>query len=358
MAGLAVLGLIWLAGCGGGGGGPGKQPTAGAGTIQGSVQLAGQDPQNLQVMVDGVQTDATVGADGRFVVRGVRPGRHRVQVISRDGLTAGDAEVDVDPDEPADTGPIQLYRAGRITGMVFKEEQGQRTPLAGVEVVAQGEVPIVMQGSSAAPEPLIYPPPDFKGPTYSAFTDQDGVYDMRGVNPGPYLVAVVVPGLEAGEAYVWVEPGQTTVADFVLRPAIEPGVGTVQGTVRGESPASAPAQAGSPIPLEGAEVVVRLGQPWKPPRPGPEPIPILRPGRPRAQQTENARPVPIGRWGIFRTLTDKEGHYSLNVPSGHGEMGVWKDGYQPEQRAVDILPNQVRVEDFLLKLLEGVILPE
>jgi hypothetical protein len=319
------------------------------------VELAGENPEDYQILVDGVPVDVEIQDDGTFVVPGLPSGDHAIDVVRKDGLRAGRVPVKVEPGDPIKLPePIKLEGAGQIVGIVVKRTSAGEEPLAGVEVVARSDLIWIQAGDkvtlapaqSNSTEPLIYPPPE--GAMYSAFTEEDGSYCMKGVKPGGYFVAVVVPGLTPGEAYVWVEANRTAVADFVLREAVEEGVGTVEGTVMGET------EGQSPEPLYGAAVTVTPVNYGYRPGPTPEPLPIVGAAQASIPGTGHVMPPDI-RWYEFRTLTDKQGHYSLNVPSGDASMFVWGDGYEGEGREIQVLPDQTTVQDFILKHLELVM---
>jgi len=280
-----------------------------------------------------------------------------IDVVRRDGFQAGRAVADVEPGENTEVPPIELVGSGQIAGIVSKRGESGLEPLANVEVVARGDMVVIMADGTAtlAPEgetgdvPLIYPPPPAQ--TYSAFTDESGSYVMKGVQAGMYLVSVAVPGFVPGQAFVSVEPGHTTAVDFILVPAIEPGVGTVKGTVTGETSAD----DSTPKPLEGAVVtVVMNGEGWEPPEPGePEPMPVIGSRAVAAQADAGTSIVPPDTiWRRFRTLTDQSGQYSLNVPSGYGRIAVWCEGYVPVREGLTIKPLETVVKDFLLEALE------
>ncbi|MGD9518087.1 MAG: carboxypeptidase-like regulatory domain-containing protein [Armatimonadota bacterium] len=360
VVGVAVV-LVLLAGCGGGNGviRRGQNPTPG-GTLEGQVDLAGEDPTDYEVMVDGRVVQTTITANGGFTVNGVPAGEHTVDVVRKDGMASGRVVVDVDPDDPTIIPePIKLEGAGQIVGFVVKVVGGVEQPAAGVEVVARSDLAWIMtdEGLTVAPadadEPgaLIYPPPE--GAQYSAFTEEDGSYQMKGVAPGGYFVAAAVPGFTPGEAYVWVEANRTAAADLVLYEAVEAGVGTVKGTVLGET------ATGSTEPLLGAEVVITTGDVWYA-EPLPEPVRLSGPlpAGVKGMATEDDSFVsPSISWGEFRTLTDRAGTYTLNVPSGYASMSVWLENYEGDYRDIQVQPDQVQVQDFLLRLLKGAIYP-
>ena len=353
--GLVAAGaLLVLAGCSGSGGTTHTQ----GGVVRGTVNLGGASPASLNVLVDGRPVNVHIGSNGAFAVPGLPAGEHVVDVVSDDGMNAGRATVVADDGSTVDIeDPIDLEGAGQIAGFVVKQIDGAEEPLAKVEVVARGGLVWIMTGGgqtltkegSTDAQPLIYPPPEGEGEeTYSAFTGDDGSYLMKGVKPGSYLVAVTVPGLTVGEAWVYVDANRTAVADLQLREAIEPGVGTIEGTVTGQ-PAS-----GDPVALEGA--VVSLSYPdggYEPASTAPAILGTAQAGDPG--QGDVMPPDII--WEEFRTLTDQAGHYSLNVPSGYASVSAWADGYSWEGADVTIQPRETLTQDFLLTFWEDVVEP-
>lgn len=364
IAGLA-LGLV--AGCGGGGGGGGTSGSGGttsqASVLTASVNLNGTNPSNLQVVLDGQPVDATISSDGAFSLQGVPSGSHVLDVVTRDGLRAGRAICDVQSGTPTTVPPISLTGTGEIAGTVQKKDaDGTLEPLANVEVVARGNMAIMMRNGqeTLAPEgdtsttTLVWPPPP--AVSYSAFTDDTGAYTMKGVAAGNYLVAVLVPGMTARQAFVSVEDGQTTTCDFTLSPIVEPGVGTVKGTVQGETSTT----NATPNPIAGAVVrVIMSGAGWEPPASSTttQSVAVVGSAATAAAASGSGStstgiaPAPI-LLHEFRTLTDAKGQYSLNVPAGEGKIVVWAPGYEPTTADLTLKAGDVAVKDFVLKILD------
>lgn len=366
--------MLFALGCGGGGGG-GTNTNAQAGALQGAISLAGRSPSSVEMKIDGVPVEATVNEDGSFEMPGLPPGEHVIEVVADDGLCAGRATFTIQPGRLIKLPPIELKGTGKIAGVVSKKTESGLQPVAGAEVVARADVMVIQDDDGAALVPadagnsraLIYPPPP--GLMYSAFTNDDGTYVMDGVAAGNYFVTVMVPGFEPGWAYVEVEEGKTTSCDFVLEPENKtwPAVGTVRGTVLGECEDA----SSSPAPIAGAEVVITMREPV------PVPLPPIRPRPPVAAREdrdgddggseppyggddwppdEPIVPPPI-IWGRYRTLTDNNGQYSLNVPEGYGTIRVWAVGYEPARDRLFVEANKTVVKDFVLKLAEWVIEP-
>ncbi len=352
--GMLVVMVAITAGCGGG---PDTDnTTAQFGTLEGTVDLAGSSPDDYDLFLDGTPTGTPLGADGSFVLLDVPTGEHAVDVISNDGLESGRATVIVERGRRAQIpNPIIIRSAGQICGMVVKRENGVVEPLPGVQVIARSDLIWILtddgarlEPSDAPAGPLIYPPPP--GVTYSAFTDEDGSYRMKGVRPGPYFVMVVVPGLTRGQAYVVVRPYRTAVADFVLVPVVPPPVGTVTGTVRGES------SAGDEMPLAGASVTIVYENGWRPPVPA-EPVPVI--GSAANELAAGGGPLapPDIIWRVFRTLTDNNGQYRLTVPARAAYMTVWARHYAPQRRSITVPAGEVIIEDFLLRAADETLPP-
>jgi len=375
----AVLVLAILAGCGGSGGSGGFTGPRAA-TLHGRVNLGGNPPANYQVLLDGQPVNVPIAPDGSFTITGVPPGEHVVDIVRDDGMEGGRAPFVAEPGQPITIPePIDLEGAGQIVGFVVKQDSpgGVETPLAGVEVTARSDVMWIMNGGTAtlAPAraaqepgtteppiteppidppiepPIIYPPPP--AVSYTAVTGDDGRYEMIGVKPGGYLVTVAVPGFQAGAAYVWVSANRTTAYDFVLLPVVEPGVGTVEGTVTGEVEGG-----GSPVALKGAEVVVNF--PYGGWQPTPVPLAVELAGARQANVGVDLS-VPVMPPDIiyreFRTLTNADGKYSLNVPTGYGQIFVWALNYEPAYQELKVEDGVTITQDFLLRLWQTTIPP-
>lgn len=355
-----------LVGCGGGSSVATKPPGTG-GTVVGQLTGA-SNPENFSIYVDGNPIAATPAPDGSFRILNLPPGRHTVGLIADSGMMGGYTVVEVEPGETTDAGEIIPAPGGQIAGMVMKQEaDGSLTPLAGVEVLADPQVYVIMGG---AVRPEIYPPPprDPRLVQYKAITDERGSYLIPAVQPGDYVVTVSVPGLVQGMQWVYVEAGHTAVADFQLQEAVEPGVGTVQGIVQGKN------SDGELVPLEGALVTITVSAPWEPIRPDPLPVSDLPSAAQarlmaKAQQAGGGGQGPSGGDGAvivpppyffqqFQTLTDARGHYSLNVPSGHLTIEVWMEGYNWVSEPITVQPRETLTKDFVLEPWEIVEPPQ
>jgi hypothetical protein len=325
------------------------------GGVHGTL-AAGVNPQDYSIYLDGAKLSATPAADGSFRLPLVPAGQHTLALVAKSGMTARYMPIEVKPGVSTDVGDVTPAPAGEIGGMVMKQAaDGSLSPLAGVEVLADPNVYVIMggtPGTAGAARPSIYPPAptDPSAVQYKAITDDTGNYLIPGVAPGEYTVTVSVPGLEQGVQWVYVNPGQLAAANFQLQEVVEPGVGTVEGTVSGKT------SEGGQAPLEGAMVTITVGTPWEPPLPlKPVPAPpdaVARHPLPaQAGREPGSRPIivpPPYRFEQFQTLTDKDGHWSLNVPAGHLSLSVWAEGYAPFDQAITLQADQTLTVDCVL----------
>ena len=349
-----------LVGCGGSSSSP-TTPAGNTGGVKGALAAA-VNPQDYSIYVDGKKLAATPAADGSFELPQLPVGRHMLALIDESGMVGTYLPIEVDSGETVDVGDITPLPTGQIVGTVMKRgADGDLTPLAGVEVLADPNVYVIMGGAEGvAPgadgsmRPDIYPsPPRDAGLVQcTAITDEAGHYVMPGVAPGEYTVTVSVPGLEQGVQWVWVTSGEEATADFQLLEAVDPGVGTVRGTVLGKT------EDGGRAPLQGALVTITLALPWEPPLPlQPTPAPsdaVARHPLP-AQAGDDPGGVPIicpppYRFEQFQTLTDRNGQWSLNVPSGHLNVSIWAEGYEGSWQEIRVEPDATVTVDATLEL--------
>ena len=361
---VAIALPVLIVGCGGGGGGSSGDGAEGGDqgglvTIQGNVDLGDVPADEAEILLDGQPINAAIGDDGSFILAGIPEGDHIIQVVSRDGMRGGAARVRARGRRVRLTRPIDLHATGQIVGIVVKRENGKEERVAGVEVIARADVVWIQtpegrreirprraaaEGGGDATALIYPPPPDSEGPTYSAFTDDDGAYQMKGVEPGQYLVTCALAGYRPAQAWVHVSANRTAVADLVLLPEVTPGIATISGTVSGRS------SDGSAAPIAGAEVVVLLRQPWRPCCGG-EPISVVD-STEADEGDEEASEVVVGPdivFQRFRTLTDEQGHYTLNVPAGEGTAMAWARGYRRAVRRLTLQGGSSVVVDFVLE---------
>ena len=354
---VALVVAVAVGGCGGGGGAPPPPGDNQVGSAQGRIDAQGGSPANFQLVLDGRPVTVPIGPDGSFEIPDIPVGDHVLDVIGPDGMRGARVEFRVRQRMRESLVAIRPELCGQIAGIVSKLENGVLTPLVGVRVVARSDLiwiatdggeQSVRPAQASDPGVLVYPPPP--GMTYRALTDENGSHLMRAVRPGSYFVTVAVPGLERGEAFVVVRPGQTAVADFRLEPAAEPRVGVVAGKVVGVD------SAGGVTPIEGALVQVVMDNGWRPPPP-PDPIPLpMGLDFPRMAGSsgpgEGSTIVPPEIiWQVFSTLTGKDGAYLLRAPAGACTVSVWAWRYGPGGERAVVRADATTIVDFKLRQL-------
>lgn len=342
LVGVVALGII---GCGGGG--SSTPPPENTADIRGQVRTAG-GAAGYEVLLDGQPVPGALRPDGSYVIEGVAPGEHRIAVIGEDGMTGGYCTVEVREGQVAEAPVIVPELGGQIVGMVTVRDEGGLRALPGVEVTAQPATIMPMPADVSGPE--LYPPPEPPDdlPTFSTFTDDHGSFLIGAVPEGQYVVTVIVPDMVGTWRWVWVNAGHTAVADFELRPAIEPGVGTVQGRVVG-------VRDGERVPLEGARVTIFSEEPWWPIGPIEMPAIDSRPAEEGVEEGDEGEPVAPDPDTIcppyfegLSTLTDAQGRYVLNAPAGYASIEVWMPGYEPAWREIVIRAGQTLTASFAL----------
>jgi hypothetical protein len=343
---LAVAALVAgsVVGCGGGSDG---SDTNGTGTASGRVSLGALTASQLELTLDGAVLEAALAPDGTFSLPAIPIGNHVLRVIGPNGTCGGEATFTILDGGEIELPPIELEPAGILIGTITKLVDGTPQPAAGVTLVARSDVywilnaagDLAASGDPTDPAcPLIYPPP--AGSTYTAVTADDGSYTIEGMLPGEYLVTVAVPGYVTALQSATLTSGATSTLDLELTPVPEPAVGTVAGTVTDSE--------GSP--LAGAVVSVTLESGWEPPMPT-DPLPLTE--SLRLSDAVGAACVPGWMppsmfWWQFATLTDKDGHYSLNVPAGPCQISAWKWGYEYQGQALTIAADTTNTVDFKL----------
>jgi len=350
-----LFGLMIVAGCGGGGGDQPGPPPVQSSSIKGSVDDGAGG--NYEVLLDGQPVPGAMQADDTFEINGVPPGEHRVAVVETGGMAGGYVTVAVEVGEDVEIPPIVPELGGQIVGIVTVRDDDGLRPLAGVEVTAQPAIVIrAAQGEDG--EPDIWPPPDL--PSFSTFTEDDGAYRIRAVPEGEYIVTVAAPEYAENYQWVWVQAARTAVADFELRPAIDPGVGTVRGCVMGET-------SNGLEPIEGAVVCIWSDDIWRPSVfvPGGDDVVSYEGGEenegsnggegdegepgdgfPEPPLTDD---IPPPWFNDVTTLTDSQGHYSLNAPAGYASIDVFAPGYEPMWEEIVIQADEVLERNFTLE---------
>lgn len=308
-----------------GAGGPFAPPAVG--TITGRVNPpAAAVGGRLLFQVDGVRFTPRLQANS-FSLTGVPVGQRTVSVCDPGTGRGAHARVAVPAGGTANVGTLTLAPGGQLSGKVNRVTDpatGQMEALPGVEVVAEPE-------AGPPPMPLTAAQP-LGRPRLVAVTDGTGAYVFRGMPPGGYRVSVVVPGLEAGVQWTWIRPGQSSSLDFLLREAIEPGVGKITGSVTSEDGA----------PIEGAAVTVLPSEAYYPP------VVAEASVAGAAQSGAAATPLSLPR-PDFTTVTDVEGRYQLEVPSGYLYLAAYAEGFVPTDRQLALEPGETLTVDLTLE---------
>jgi len=149
-------------------------------------------PSPLAAMVAGGALEAldavTTGADGRFVVRGLRPGPGRVTARLEGRRVGLVDDLTFDVDAPAETGDIVL-EAGRSIAGTLVDETG--APIADALVSVSSFSRIMVTRLEDLPREQIGQ--EF---TTTATTDEQGHFEIAGLSGGNYTVHARTPGLE------------------------------------------------------------------------------------------------------------------------------------------------------------------
>jgi hypothetical protein len=172
-----------------------REVNAAAGSLAGHVRDAtGAGIAGAAVTADPGGRAATTDSTGRYVLSGVPIGVYRVSASRSGYLTANESGVEVRQDQTTSL-DFQL-EAGTTTGAIggtMRDTSGQ--PLTGAEVAAS--------------------PGGVRG-----LTDSNGSYELAGLTPGTYGLAVTKAGfVSQSRAGVAVVAGETTTENFDLAPA-------------------------------------------------------------------------------------------------------------------------------------------
>lgn len=335
---LGFLGVFsaGLIGCGGGNSGTASL-AGGFGTIAGSIDRSSTDSNEVIVQLEGTELQTTPDAAGNFTFGNVPAGEYTVAVLKA-GLHLGVAlSAQVVPGKVTYLGSLQLRPAGQIAGLVTTSDPqtGVLKPVGHARVVARpvGEVtdPTLDHGSpEETGEEEEGELPELPSPFRIVLTQPDGSYQIRGVAPGHYVVAVTHPQFQSAQQEVDVEVGQTTAADFSLQPLELQEWGNVEGTVTDSDR--------NPL----GHVRVEL-------------FPFAFKGRPDSPALQlpdfnrlDPAFVPLRR-GELVAYTDEQGHYALRgIRPAFYRIIAAKRGYDLGEQEVEVKAGETLTVDFVL----------
>jgi protocatechuate 3,4-dioxygenase beta subunit len=159
----------------------------------------------------GRSFDATVGQEGRFVVRDVPPGDYTL-TVSAGGRDRGRLhEAPVRVDTSTTTVHVRVTTGG-ITGRIVPEAGGNEGELRGSVQLLAGVTEL---------------PQDLRGARRNAVTNArivDGKFEAERVPVGQYLLVASVNGRQPTAQPVFVGAGSPTRVDVTAGPKVEPGV--------------------------------------------------------------------------------------------------------------------------------------
>ncbi len=306
---LSTLLAVYLisASCGGGGGGGaritpppegGTPPQNGGSTLDvaqspgevGGVikDASGRPVPELEVYLDASQNFvASTDAQGEFLISGVSSGQHLLY-IGKEGEQVSTFSFTYDASGPLNLSLQRLVKSVSQLGgtLTGNVTDGSGSPIAEVKV-------------------LIF---DRAGFFLVGFTDASGVYTIDEVPAGDYFLLGFRRGYRTHVGQVTISESQTTTYDFVMG-------GQPTGSLNGNVTDTAG------VPLSRTHVFL-----------------IYNERDPRL-------PAPPS----FQVLTDDQGNYSFEVvPAGIAFLLVFKPEFVPQDRQVNVPPNSVVTEDFVL----------
>jgi len=312
-----------------------REPVAGALVTVTEIVLDNTaDQMPHPVRID--HTDAT----GSYTVSGLPVGDYLVS-ISADGFETASLKLSVTAGHTT-TGDVALTpgkptEKGSMEGTVYlATPDGQQIPLEGVLVrLARPEDPFPMrpmpaEALDANGSPVsIYPGARSMMPfdEIYTFTDKEGKYRLEGVPIGDYIAVAVRPGLEPDHKKVTITANEVTKLDFTLT-LREPEVGIIEGTV---------VNASDNKPIAGASVyAIFYG-----------PMPMAEGGGHGARSDEGSGEGGSGSTSsgvvitpddyMLYTRTDENGHYRLLAPEAVTSIGVYAEGFEPQEVPVKVI---------------------
>ncbi|MCC6445147.1 MAG: carboxypeptidase regulatory-like domain-containing protein [Armatimonadetes bacterium] len=289
---------------------------------------------------------------GSYTVSGLPVGDYLVH-ISADGYSTESLKISVAAGvtTPGDAqlSPAAPVEKGSLTGKVFlKTDDGDIQPLEGALVrLALSDYPYLLRPMPAlatdekGDSVPMYPGarPDIAPEIYT-FSDKDGKYTLEGVPVGKYVAVAVRPGLEPAQQEVTIAANATATADFTLT-LRKPDAGIVEGTVIGEADGK---------PVAGAMVSAIIY--------GPPPMMDGKRGASGSGQGSSPGGMMIapGEYELF-AVTDEAGRYRLLLPPAVTAIGVYAEGFEPQELPVTVTTGGSTTVDVRLKALSNEEVP-
>lgn len=327
---IAVITVV-LAGCGGGITTLLGLIGIGSAVADISDLFSGTDDEDADVLLDGQIIRTVDRGDDRIRLQGLPEGRHLLQIVATDfrGILR---VINVDAGSDVQLGSLQAQDGGLVSGRVLLEASGGATRAAArvpVYAIPDGAARVAAgSGVTSLPPATTH---------YVTYTDGNGEYSLKALEPGDYLVTATVAGYMADVQFIEglaVEQRQrnrdlTLVQDDVA-------VGAAAGVVLGRA-------SGASSSLGGASLRGQVDGGYAPDIP-----------QDTIDRIENAhggtlRAAPWFRWQVLSTLADVGGSYELPLPPGTPRIDVFHYGYQPAYSEPTITAGTSSPVDFTLE---------
>ncbi len=294
--------------------------------------VGGNDPDELDVYLDGQLLPVHPDGDGDLHLQGLPEGRHLLQIIAPNRQDGAVTLVTVDPDSSLQLGALQSQQGGRIFGRVTVQDAGGPARAAvRVPVYAiPGGAALLTPGS-----PVVDVPPN--GTHFVTFTDGNGSFRLDAVAPGDYLVTCAVAGYDTDVRLVTgLSAGQVARDQDLALVADHIAAGSASGVVDGEV-------GGGTQSLPAAAVRAHLPAGFAPD------VPQEVVDRIAAEAGASLRSSPWLRWQILSTLSDAGGSWSLALPTGTSRISCFAYYYRPGFLDVAVTAGANTRTDFTLQ---------
>jgi len=275
--------------------------------------IGGDDPDQLDVYLDGQLLPVTPNDNGVLRLNNLPEGRHLLQMIAPSRERGAVTTVNVNPNSELRLDNLVSVVGGRIRGQVLLEDAvGAQRAAVRVSVYAiPGGASNVGTGAV-----LVQIPP--AGTHYVAFTDGLGNFSLDAVAPGDYLVTAAVAGHDTDALLVQALAERQTLRNMDLTLVANGGAaGAVFGNVEGEL------GGGGTQSLGGAGLRATPGTPFRPA------VAQSAVDRIATESGAALRASPWFEWRVLSTLGDGGGSYRLSLPAGSARVACFVYGYRP-----------------------------